>query len=432
MTVNYTTVNIPVGEKKIEASIPNVIGVIEPAHIPGVKEMRTEIRRAIQNPIESQRLKEIAKGKKDAAIIVNDITRPYPGGLLVEEIAHELAEAGFKDEQIFLVVAYGNHRPNTDPELRSMFGDNIVERFRIVHHNATDTTRLVTLGRTAGGVEVQINKEFAEAAVKIMTGCVTPHQLAGYSGGRKSLIPGIAGINTLKAHHSFPIRPKASSMGWLQGNPFHEESLAGAYIAGIDFIVNTVDNTERELVACVAGELNAAHLKGVEICSKIWTVPVSGKVDVVVVSPGGYPRDFDLHQSQKAIGCAEMLCKEGGQIILCAESRDGAGKFAKVLADAKDPQEIIDRFVKDGYSPDNISKAYMWARAVQHFRISVVGSILSKEELAGLFLEGFDTIDLAIAAALERYGETATFLVIPNASDITPVTLQSGNPIRRD
>jgi lactate racemase len=421
MATATTTVTIPVGETHITAAIPNCQGVIGPARVPGVKDKRAEIRRAIRNPIGSARLKEIARGKKDAAIIVNDITRPYPGRLLVEEIATELAEAGFRDEQIFLVVAYGNHRANTDAELRSVFGDAMVERFRIVHHCATDETRLVTVGRTNGGVEVQINRDFAEAAVKIATGCITPHQLAGYSGGRKSVIPGIAGIKSLTNHHSFPIRPAASSMGWLKGNPFHEESLAAAYIAGVDFIVNAVDNPERELVACVAGELNAAHLKGVERCAEIWTVPVPGKVDVVVVSPGGYPRDFDLHQSQKAIGCAEMLCKEGGQIILVAEARDGAGKFGKVLVEAKSPQEIVDRFTKYGYSPEGVSKAYMWARAVQHFRVSVACSTIAKAELERMFVESFATVDAAVAAALERYGKEATFLVIPHASDITPV-----------
>lgn len=235
------------------------------------------------------------------------------------------------------------------------------------------------------------------------------------------MIPGIAGINSLKAHHSFPIRPKVSSMGWLKGNPFHKESLAAAYIAGVDFIVNSVDNAERELVACVAGELNAAHLKGVEICAEIWTVPVSGKADVIIVSPGGYPRDFDLHQAQKAIGCAEMLCKEGGQIILCAEARDGVGKFGKVLVDAKDPQEVIDKFVRYGYTPEKVSKAYMWARAAQQFKLSVACSRIGKAELESMFLEGFDTIEEAIAAALNRYGDDATFLVIPHASDVTPI-----------
>ncbi|MEW6671981.1 MAG: nickel-dependent lactate racemase [Thermodesulfobacteriota bacterium] len=421
MKASYTPVKIPVGETEIEASVPNLKGVIAPAKIPGVKNMRAEIRRAIGNPIESPRLKDIARGKKDAAIIVNDITRPYPGGLIVEEVARELAAAGFRDDQIFLVVAYGEHRFNTPSELCAMLGEEVVKRFRIVHHDALDEARLVTVGKTDGGVVVQINKEFAEAAVKIVTGCVTPHQLAGYSGGRKSVIPGIAGINSLKAHHSFPIRPKASSMGWLKGNPFHEEALAAAYIAGVDFIVNSVDNAERELVACVAGELNAAHLKGVEICAKIWTVRVAGKADVVIVSPGGYPRDFDLHQAQKAVGCAEMLCREGGQIILCAEARDGVGKFGKVLADAANPQEVIDNFTRYGYTPEKVSKAYMWARAVQHFKLSVACSRIGRAELESMFLEGFDTVEEAVATALHRYGDDATFMVIPHASDVTPI-----------
>jgi nickel-dependent lactate racemase len=150
-------------------------------------------------------------------------------------------------------------------------------------------------------------------------------------------------------------------------------------------------------------------------------VPVSGKADVVLVSPGGYPRDFDLHQAQKAIGCAEMLCKEGGQIILAAEARDGAGKLGSVLVAARDPQEIIDRFTRFGYSPDNISKAYMWARAVQHFKVSVACSRISRKELESMFVEGFDTLEEAISIALKRYGEEATFLVIPHASDVTPV-----------
>lgn len=421
MTVHFEKVTIPVGETQIEVSVPNVKGIIRPAYIPGVKDMRAEVRRAIQNPIQSARLKDIARGKKSAGIIVNDITRPYSSGILVETIADELAETGLNDDQIFLVIAYGYHRPNTDQELRSMLGDRILERFRIVHHSATDPLRLVTLGQTAGGLEVQINKEFAEAEVKITTGCITPHQLAGYSGGRKSVMPGIAGINSLKRHHSFPIRPNVSSMGWLEGNPFHEESLAAARIAQIDFIVNTVDNPERELVACVAGDLNLAHLEGVEICSKIWTVPVDEQSDVVIVSPGGYPRDFDLHQSQKAIGCAEMLCKKGGQIILVAEVRDGAGKFGKVLVDAKCPQDVIDQFIQTGYSPAGISKAYMLARALKDFNISVACSKVARGELENMFLEGFDSLENAIASAVHKYGTEATFLVIPHASDITPI-----------
>lgn len=419
--MNYTPVDIPVGEQMLCVEVPNLIGVVTPPHLPGVPDPATEIRRAMQNPIGSPPLYELAQGKRSAAIVINDITRPYPGGLMVLEIARELGRAGLTDGQIFLVVAYGNHRTNTREELIAAYGKEVVDRFRIVHHYANEPNTLVTIGRTTTGVEVQINREFYEADLKITTGCIAPHQLAGFSGGRKSIVPGIAGINSLKVHHSFPIRPEATSLGWLEGNRFHEEALSAAYMAGVDFIVNSVDNAARELVRCVAGELKEAYLEGVALCRKVWTVKVPCKPDVVLVSPGGFPRDFDLHQSQKAIGCAEMICREGGMIILCAEARDGAGKPGKVLTEARTPQEVIDRFVKNGYTPDSVSKAYMLARAVTKFKVVIAASQIPAENLSQMFLEGFNTIEEAIQEAVLRYGEDARFLVIPHASEIIPV-----------
>lgn len=414
-------VSIPLGKRQVEITVPNLLGVVHAAPIPGVPDAGAEIRRAIQNPIGSPRLHELAQGKKSAAIIVNDITRPYPGGLMVRELAGELALAGFVDANIFLVIAYGNHRKNTEAECRAMFGDDVVDRFRIVHHDAADEARLVAIGKTANGVPVQINKEFMEAEVKIATGCITPHASAGFSGGRKSVMPGISGMDGLKRHHSFPVRPKDPCMGWLQGNPFHEEALAVARASGVTFIVNAVENAGRDLVAAVAGDLDAAHLAGVDVCKKIWAVAVPEKADVVLVSPGGYPRDFDLHQSQKAVSCAELICKPGGRIILCAEATDGVGKFGQRMKEAAHPQEVVDQFAREGFQADSSSKAYMWCRGLLNYSIAVAGSSVSKEELAELFMEGYNTIQEAVDAAAEHYGPDATFLVIPHAAEIIPV-----------
>ena len=210
-------------------------------------------------------------------------------------------------------------------------------------------------------------------------------------------------------------------MGWLEGNPFHEQALAGARLAGVDFIVNSVENASRGIVLAVAGDLNAAHLAGVEVSRKIWTVPIPAMADVVVVSPGGYPRDFDLHQAQKAIGCAEMVCRPGGRIIMCAEARDGIAKFGKTMQEAASPQEIIDKFTANGYSADSISKAYLWCRALQRFSIVVTNCKVGKDELAKMFLESADTLEQAIAEALKDFGENATFLAIPLAAEIIPI-----------
>ena len=413
-----TKIQIPVGREMVCAEVPEPVSVIRPQEIPGAADAGIEIERALANPIGSPRLCELARGKKSAAIVVNDITRPYPGGLMVEGLAKELHLAGLSDDRIFLVVAYGHHRFNTEEELRERFGEEVVRRFRIVHHDAMDADKLVTVGRTSAGIDVEINRDFAQAEVKILTGCITPHQLAGYSGGRKSVLPGISGMKTLKKHHSFPIRPETTSLGWLQGNPFHEQSLEAARIAGVDFILNSVDNYKKEVVRCVAGELNEAHLEGVKLCREIWGVHMPQKPDVVIVSPGGYPRDFDLHQSQKAVGCAEVLCREGGTIILCAEMKDGIGRPGKVLQEASSPEEVIETFRREGYTPYANSKAYMWARAIRRFRIIIAQSSLSQEEVESMFMEYAPTVQEAVDRTVRGKEGKLHFCVVPYGSDI--------------
>lgn len=414
-------VQIPIGRQVITARVPNCIGVADPAYVPGVPDAREEVRRALREPIGTPPLSDIARGRRDAVIVVNDITRPYPGRIMVEEIARELNAAGIPDERIALLVAYGQHRDNTDAELRAQYGDEAIDRFRVVHHHANDPEANVTIGYTRGGVEVSVDRFYMESDLKILTGCIAPHQFAGFSGGRKSVIPGIAGINAIRRHHSFPIRPEAISLGRLEGNRFHEESLEAARMTGVDFIVNAVDNTRRELVRCVAGDLEAAHLAGVEVSRAIWTVKISETPRIVIVSPGGFPRDFDLHQSQKSLGCAEMVLPEGGGVILCAECPDGSGKPGVLLRRAGTPDELIEDFCANGMRPDGNGKAYMLARAAKRFCIALAGSKIPQGELREMFMDGYDTVEEALSMMFARLGEDAPVLVIPNASEIIPV-----------
>ncbi len=412
--------SIPVGKNIVRFTADNVLAVAEPAESVGVADIRQELRRAVREPIGCESLKKIAAGKQTAAIVVNDITRPYPGREMVEVLAQELNEAGIPDTGISLVIAYGHHRDNTPQELEQMFGAEILRRFAIVHHHAMDPETLQTMGTTSMGIPVTVNKVFAQAQVKITTGCITPHQLAGFSGGRKSILPGISGMDTLKRHHSFPIRPDHTALGHLEGNPFHEQAMEAARIAGVDFIINSVDNAQRGVVRCVAGDLEKAYYEGVALCRQVWGAKVSAKADIVIVSPGGYPRDFDLHQSQKALGCAEMLCKEGGRIILCAEMIDGPGRPGAVLEQASSPEEVIAQFQQTGYTPQALSKAYMLARALAGFRISIACSQIPAEQLKNMFFSAFETVQQALDSAMEEYGSEATVLIVPYASDVLP------------
>ena len=416
-----TPVEVPIGRKLHTVQVPNLIAVAQAKYVPGVSEKQAEIRRALREPIGTLPLRELARGRKNVVIVINDITRPYPGGLMVEELARELNEGGIPDEGISLLVAYGMHRPNSKAELAGSYGEELLERFALIHHNASDPTQNVTVGHTKGGVEVCIDRAFAGADLKILTGCIAPHQFAGFSGGRKSVVPGIAGFEAIRRHHSFPIRPKDISLGVLEGNRFHQESLEAAAIAGTDFILNAVENPQRELVCCVAGSLTEAFEAGVEVSRRIWTVPIPRRPEIAIVSPGGFPRDFDLHQSQKSIGCAEMVCPEGGGIILCAQCPDGAGRPGKLLREAKSLDEVIDRFLEKGLEPNGNGKAYMLARAAKRFRIILAGSDIPQEELRQMFLDGYPTVEEAIEVMLGHYGNRAGILVIPNASEIIPV-----------
>ena len=414
------TVRLKIGHNAFDVRVPNLMGVAVPAYTPGAADVRAEIARSLDAPIGSEKLEVLARGRKNAAIVVNDITRPYPGGEMVLEIAKKLHLAGMRDEQISLIVAYGQHRKNTTEELTAAFGEEVTARFRIVHHVCRDEAQLADLGTTEGGVRVVVNRAFAQADLKILTGCIAPHQFAGFSGGRKSVVPGIAGLETIQKHHFFPIRPEKASMGVLAGNRFHEEAVRAARIAGVDFIVNAVENTEREIVRCVSGDLEEAFYAGAELSRRIWTVHVPEKPDIVIVSPGGFPRDIDLHQSQKSLACAEMLCRENGGVILCAACPDGAGKPGILLEKAASPDEVMEAFLREGHKPNGNGKAYMIAKAAKAFHVVLAGSAISREQARAMFMDAFDTVEEAIDAMLARYGRDAKILVVPSASEIIP------------
>ncbi|WP_188206894.1 nickel-dependent lactate racemase [Alkalibacillus aidingensis] len=411
---------IPFGETYISSTKLDDADLIMPTDMEALENPRKQIKDSLENPINSQPLFEVCRGKDSIVIVINDITRPSPTDLFVEEMLKQLEKVGVQDEQVTLLVALGNHRPNTDDELRGMVGDEVFNRIKIVNHQAENQEHLVYLGDTKRGLPIIVNKLVAEADITILTGIITPHQSAGYSGGRKSIMPGVAGIDALKRHHSFPIRSYSPIMGQLDDNPFHEESLEAAKKVGVDFIINVVKNSRKEIVSVVAGELEGAHEEGVRICDESWKVKVPERYDIVVTSPGGYPKDFDLHQSQKAMPPAEVVTKEGGVIILVAECRDGVGKFAKWLQDAAQPQDVIDAFEKVGFTPDHSSKAFMLARALKHYEIILVNPNIEKELVEDMFFKYAKTLDEAIDQAEEIIGEDNKKLAIPYAVDCIP------------
>jgi nickel-dependent lactate racemase len=303
-------------------------------------------------------------------------------------------------------------------------------KLRVVVHDCNDQTSLAYAGATQRGMPVYVNKHYAAASLKILTGVITPHQLAGFGGGRKSVVPGICGLETLQIHHSFPIRPATPMLGIIKDNTFHEEAVAGARLTGVDFIVNVVKNYRGQVVEAVAGDLEAAHTAGVAICEKSWVRKFRKAYDVVFVSPGRYPKDIDLHQAQKGLVVAEQVTRPGGTIVVVAECRNGVGKFGKVLREADSVDAVIRDFYAQGFTPDHNSKAYMFARCCKDHRVFVVSSGVSPKELSDMFMTGFTSLSEAATAALASYHRPSV-LCIPYAGECIPVVESAATAAHR-
>lgn len=413
-------VELPYGTASLSVELPDHTRVIIPEEVPGITDMRAEIRRAIDNPIGTAPLHQLARGKTDAVIIINDITRPAPSGIMLEELLADLSKAEISQDRVTVVIATGNHRPNTSDEIQDMIGQDLASRLSVLNHDCDDPDNLTNLGSTDSGLPVWINTRVAKASFKIVTGLITPHHGAGYSGGRKSVMPGVAGLKTLNQHHSLPTRPYHPAYGWMKGNIFHEEAVKVARMVGVDFILNVVKNSCGQVVEAVAGELESAHEHGVSICEKSWQLNLPHKYDIVVVTPGGYPRDIDLHQSQKAMSAAEMVVAEEGAIVLFAECRDGIGKYADWLKEAKTPEEVIERFKREGFTKDHSSKAFMCARALAHYTVNLYCDGIEADEAAQMFFNPAETPQAAIDNALSLKGPDASVLVLPHAVSCIP------------
>lgn len=417
-------IKIPYGNSFREFIPKNTekVTVLKSEELPSVEDEEKAIRESLLNPIGSERLSSIIKsGDKVISIVVNDITRPSPSKNYLNALMEELIIGGASEEDVRVVVATGTHRGNTKEELESMIGRENLERFYVENHDCRDTNKLKLVGKTKDDFPIVINRTVAESDIRILTGVIAPHHTAGFSGGRKSILPGVAGFDTIRFHHSIPIRPYYPAMGIMEGNPFHEISLEVAKNVGTDFILNVVQNSKKESIAVVAGDLEKAHKIGVDICRKNSVIKLKEKAEIVITSPGGFPRDINLYQSQKAVSVAERVVKEKGVIILVAECLKGIekGNFLEWMLDAKNPKEVIDRFLKEGYSVGS-NKAFMFARAIMNSKIIVVTENIEEEVLNNMFMERATSLDEAVNKALNYCGADSKIYCLPKAVNLIP------------
>jgi len=357
------------GLRDIEIELPQkkLVGVFMPREINGVKNAQTEIKRALKSPIGSKRLKDIVKLKDKVAIVIDDITRPLPSPEILPPLINELISWGIKEENIIIIIATGLHRKLTKQEINKLVGREVVDRVKVINHDPYSKENLVYLGQTSRGSDIYINKTFIEANLKILVGDIEYHQFFGYGGGAKSIHPGIADAESIRRIHSQLDSPGAR-VGVLKGNPIQEELKEVVQMIKPDFVVNVVLNSEKEVVRAFVGDIFEAFYQGAKLVDEMYKIKIPQRVDTVIASCGGDPRDTDLYQSQKAIESAKKAVKEGGRIILFAQCQEGWGSktFQEWMKEAKNPKEIIKRikgkFIIGAHKAFLLAKEVQWAK----------------------------------------------------------------------
>lgn len=414
---------LPYGDGYQTASIDDSLKIqmIDPPIRPVTKSLEELLEYAMEHPYGTPLLENLAKPDDTVVIVMNDHTRPGPNPLILSAIMKRLEKAGIPDENITILFATGSHRAPTREEAIRIMGEKYYHRLNSIAHDCRDDAAMVNIGNTSEGVPVYVNRLITECSLLITTGLVAPIHTAGYSGGRKSILPGVAGLKTLHIHHSFPVYQYEPAMGFIYGNPFHEIALNAARKANVRFIVNAVQDPHKQFFNFVAGDLAEAHAAGVAMCKEVSEMPIPDRGDIIIASPGGFPRDIDLYQSQKALSVAELLGTENCTFIIVAECRDGFGEetFHRWMIECPTIQSIIDRYAEEGFNVGN-NKAFNYARALKKGRVIIVTDKISKEQLAEAKLESAATLQEAIEMSLaERPAKVVT--VLPQAANIIPV-----------
>ena len=414
------TIEIPYGKGKqiLHVQDDRLQAVLTPQHEKLSQDTETKIvEKALENPIGSARLSEICKDKKKILLITSDHTRPVPSRVTMPPFLAEIRK-GNPDAEITILIATGMHRPTTEAELRAKMGDAIVDREKIVVHDAMKKDDMAFFGTLPSGGELWLNKLVAESDLVVAEGFIEPHFFAGFSGGRKSILPGVAAQKTVLYNHNARfLKSPLARQGSLNGNPIHRDMLFAAQQAKLTFILNVLIDGEKHVIAAVAGDLEKAHETGCALSRKLTQVPAV-EADIAVTSNGGYPLDQNVYQAVKGMTAAEACVKQGGVVIMCSALGDGAGgeDFYHWFADRENPQAVardIESIPPEETRMDQW-EAQMLARVLCKADCYFVTGEENRQLVEDMHMHWAPEVDAALKAATEKLGEKATVTVIPD------------------
>jgi len=414
-----TEINFPYGSSLLKARIPtrNITCILDTQDVKGLENEREAITDSLRNPIGSPALGDCVNKNAKVVVLVTDNTRPCPDDRLLPPILAELEEK-VPRKNITIIVAVGLHPPLDKQELVKKLGRGIVENYNVMNHDVNQT---VNIGTTTRGTPVDINTKVLEADFRISTGFIEPHFFAGFSGGRKSIAPGVFSVRSAYHNHGYQMieHPRARA-GILKGNPIHEDLVEQARMAKLNFIVNVLLNKKREITHVVAGEPVKAHERGCQIERDIAGVKVAHKVDITITTNSGAPLDLDLYQTCKGIDTASQITRDGGIIIIASACSTGIGPeaFRELHASVNSPKEVLQKIKRE--EPIGVQwENQILARTQLKNDIYLVSG-LEDSVVKDMMMAPISTIEEGLAKAFEALGNDAEIAVIPEGPLVLP------------
>jgi lactate racemase len=396
--------------------------IFQPKQAAALKNIKESILSAVRSPIGSPPLRSLVQKTDTVAIVFSDITRPLPYKAILPIILNEF---DVPDHQITLINALGTHRPNSNIELEEILGREVLSRYKVLQHNCRDKTNLLSLGKSSCGHEIWINRHYMESSVKILTGFIEPHLFAGYSGGPKAVLPGIAGLDTIIANHGADmIGHSGVGFNKTYGNPIWEEILEVALRTKPSFLLNITQNENRNITGVFAGSLELAHRQGVKFVRELAVQEIDKQFDIVVSTASGYPLDMNLYQSVKGIAAAGKIVKDGGTIILVTECREGLpayGEYGDILQLSKKPQDLLKMVHKKGFFMQDQWDAQIQAQICQHANLYIYSDGLSDDEIKQAYAVPCRNLEQTLDSLYKQYGPNPQIAVLPAGSLTVPV-----------
>ncbi len=414
------------GRQGLEVEVPDEanIQVLHLNRVPQLASPEQTMRESLAAPLATAPLVELARGRRDACVVISDITRPVPNELLVGPVLEVLEDADLKREDILILVATGLHREATKAELVEMLGPEIASNYRIESHQARDLDSHVELGTTPAGTRVLIDRRYVEADLKILVSLVEPHLFTGYSGGRKTICPGLAATETIFGFHSPALIESAAAItGNIGTNPSDIEAWAVARQAGgADFTVNCTLDEQRQITGIFCGHLRDAPLAAMALAERQAKVVLDGPADITITSNAGYPLDLTFYQGIKAATAGAQITRPGGTIIICQENAEGIGneEYTELMLSVDDPHEYVRRALATSENHIDQWALHQLEKVLRERKVYNYSTGIPPEQKKKLFVEPISSVEEGLEQALAEYGRGAKIAVIPEGPYVMP------------